>query len=356
SVFHFSDGINIIRGNNAQGKTNLLEAIFFLSCAKSFRAKKESELISFGECEAEIKAKIYSYSRCNNIKIGIKKGRKRSIYVNEVKKIKISDYVGTLQSVLFSPDDLFMIKEGPAIRRRFINIAISQLKPIYIHYLSVLNRILEQKSMLLKNNTDEKQRAELLDIYNIKLAQVGAHIVSYRNDFINEIAEKAKEIHYEMSNNKENLQIVYICDRYITDFENGNEVIAKSIYSHLCERKKAEIDSKSCLIGPQRDDIEILINGKSARFFASQGQIRTATLALKLAEREVFFKHSGEFPVLLLDDVMSELDEERQNYILNKIGDGQVFITSCDNLIASPIVKGRAFTIEGGAILCEEEI
>lgn len=344
--FSFSDRINVICGENAQGKTNLLESLFFLSCVKPIHAKKEKDLILFNQNSASIVAQADSFHRSLNINITLSTGS-RKIFVNEIKQTKVTDYIGLLQSVLFIPDDLSMIKEGPAIRRRFLNIAISQLKPNYIHCLSKYNRLLEQKNKLLKQEQMIDQT--LLDVYNEKLSYYGSFLISYRKDFIEQIKQEAVKNHYEMSKNSEILQIVYKTDRYVASLsDHDTHNVEQALYQHFYERQEAERESKSCLIGPHRDDIIFYINEKNAKDFASQGQIRTAILATKLAEREVFYKNTGEYPILLLDDVLSELDTMRQNYVLNKIDQGQVFITSCENLISSDLSHGKIFTIEQG--------
>ncbi len=340
--FAFSDRINVISGENAQGKTNLLEAIFYLSCVKTIHAKKERDLICFGDEEASVIANAESAMRNLDIRIDISTSPRR-IFVNGIKQQKVTEYIGNIQSVLFIPDDLSMIKEGPFIRRRFLNIAISQLKPNYLSALSRYNKILEQKNKLLKQ---ENKDPVLLDIYNERLSQYGATIIKYRADFVKQIAEEAEKNHYEMSNKREKLQIVYKTDRYITDDCN----IEEALYNHMSERINAEIESEMSLVGPHRDDLIFLINDISAKDFASQGQIRTAILSTKLAEREVFYKNTGEYPILLLDDVLSELDVTRQNYVLNKIDKGQVFITSCENLISPAMECGKLFEIENGIL------
>ncbi|MBR5478639.1 MAG: DNA replication/repair protein RecF [Clostridia bacterium] len=342
SEFIFSDRINVISGENAQGKTNLLEAIFYLSCVKTIHAKKEKDLILFDETDASLFAEVETAERNFNVKIDVS-GAPRRIFVNGVRQEKVTEYIGNLQCVLFIPDDLSMIKEGPFIRRRFLNIAISQLKPKYLSALSIYNKVLEQKNKLLKN---EKVDDILLDVYNEKLAKHGAEIIRYRRDFVHELQVEAEKNHYEMSSGREKLQIVYKTDRYITP-END---IEEALLRHMNERRAAEKESEMSLIGPHRDDLVFMINSVSAKDFASQGQIRTAILSTKLAEREVFYKLTGEYPILLLDDVLSELDTTRQNFVLNKIDCGQVFITSCENLISPNLECGKLFEISKGGL------
>ncbi len=345
--FSFSENINVICGENAQGKTNLLDALFYISCVKPINAKKERDLIKFGEDFSKIEALAEAEKRELDILIDITKAP-RKIFVNGIRKQKVTEYIGSVKTVLFTPDDLSMIKEGPSLRRRFLNIAISQLKPNYVHALSIYNKILEQKNALLKQ---ENINDTLLDIYNEKLSKQGESIIKYRLEFVSRVNKKAAEIHNEMSNGREKLQIIYKTDRYIG--ENSN--IFDALYKHMSDRKTAEIESNSSLVGPHRDDLEFLIGEISAKDFASQGQIRTAILSTKLAEREVFYDLCGEYPILLLDDVLSELDSNRQNFVLNKINCGQVFITSCENLFSTVLEKGKLFTIERGKCINDKE-
>lgn len=345
-----SPGVNLILGENAQGKTNFLESIFFLSCVKSFHAKNERELILFGESQARIEADVVTRERDLSLRIDLSLNAKRKIYENGILQKKLLDYVGTVQTVLFSPDDLYLIKEGPAIRRRFLNIAISQLKPNYIQALAEYNRIIEHKNKILKNE-ELSGRCDLLDVFNEKLATSGALIIKYRSDFINELLYFASKIHNEMSGGRENLSLRYVTDRYIEDLSQPAEQISKALLRHLNDRKGAELDAQSCLVGAHKDDIEILIDEKPAKFFASQGQIRTAVLSIKMAERDVFYKIGGELPILLLDDVLSELDENRQGYLLNKISHGQVIISSCHNHMFSKASDIAAFEVNSGEIL-----
>ena len=216
--FSFSDNVNVISGENAQGKTNLLDALFFISCVKTINARKERDLISFEEKFAKIEAIAETAERTLNIEINIT-NTPRKIFINGVKQQKVTDYIGNIKTVLFTPDDLSMIKEGPSLRRRFLNIALSQLKPKYVHTLSKYNRILEQKNSLLKGDyTDDL----LIDVYNQRLSKLGADLIKYRLEFTKEISEEAVNIHNEMSNGREILQIVYKTDRYLDEFPAFN--------------------------------------------------------------------------------------------------------------------------------------
>ena len=348
-----SPGVNLILGENAQGKTNFLESLFFLSCVKGFHAKQEKELILFGEQNARIDARVETRERELSLRVELSLSAKRKIYENGILQKRLLDYVGTLQTVLFSPDDLSMVKEGPALRRRFLNIAISQLRPNYIQTLAEYNRILEHKNKILKNAELSGGR-ELLGVFNEKLAETGAVLIRYRQEFVNILAKYAKIIHSEMSGTRETLQISYHTDRFVEDPGSAAEVIKGQLLDHLEARRAAELDAQSCLIGPHKDDLEFEIDGRPAKFFASQGQIRTAVLALKMAERDVFAEVTGEIPVLLLDDVLSELDEGRQAYLLHRISKGQVFISSCQTPTCCEMERGAVFQVEKGKILRTE--
>ena len=342
------NGINVVLGSNAQGKTNLLESIFFLSCVRSFHARKESELVQFTFPDATICADVFSHQREFQIKINLSATKKRQIFVNGIKQTKLLNYVGLVQTVLFSPDDLNLMRNGPSARRRFINIALSQLKPRYLQTLSQYQKVLEEKNKLLKQPVFYGELDTLLDVYNERLATLGASIISYRAAFLEKLAAHAQEIHKEMSQTKETFSAIYQTDRYVENPCGDIKEIETALYRHFCERKVAECESRMCLIGPHRDDLDCLINSVSVRQFASQGQTRTAVLALKLAERNLFFEANGEYPILLLDDVLSELDETRQDFVLNQITNGQVFITSCEPSAKKLVHTGKVFTMKQG--------
>ncbi|MBE6915256.1 MAG: DNA replication/repair protein RecF [Ruminococcaceae bacterium] len=339
--------VNVIFGDNAQGKTNLLESVFFLSCVKSLHAKKEAELVKFCESDAMILANILSHRRDFEIRINLSATKKRQIFVNSIKQNKLLDYVGLVQTVLFSPSDLNLMRSGPSARRRFVNIALSQLKPKYLQVLSQYQKVLDEKNKLLKQAEIPDM---LLDVYNERLAVLGASVISYRAAFLENLATHAKTIHGEMSQTKEDFTAVYQTDRYAEPLIGDEKAVSEAIYRHFCERKIVEIDSRICLVGPHRDDLDCLINGSSVRQFASQGQTRTAVLALKLAERNLFFEAMGEYPILLLDDVLSELDSKRQDFVLNQITNGQVFITSCDPSAEKLSRSGKIFTMKQGIL------
>ena len=348
----FSDSRNLFFGENAQGKTNLLEAVFYLSCLKTFRGSRDSDVIKTGCSEASIKGIFDCYGRKIEVFCEITRtGRK--LFVNGIREMRPSDHIGLIKTVSFSPDDLQLIKEGPAERRRFMNISVSQLRPGYIKALHEHNKIIENKRKILKM---EEERASYLDFYDVlneKLAKVSAYLTLERGRFLKNIEETANRVEAQISGGREELKIVYNHDSAVEDTSaSSNE---ERIYEHLKKRKEAELASGMCLVGSHRDDFTVYINGKSARDFASQGQIRSAVLAIKVAEHEITEKDSGEKPIFLLDDVLSELDPTRRSFLLNDIGRGQTIITGCDPSMFSELSHGRIFTISGGEIANKTE-
>ena len=318
----FSPDINVIRGRNAQGKTNLLEAVYMLATGRSFRSRFDRELVGFGFSSAEVLADIEAHGREQTVKIVLTPGRRKQITVNSVKKTA-SELAGTITAVLFCPEDLAIVRDGAVVRRRLMDNAISQLRPGYAAALTEFNRILEQKSAILRDYHEKPSLLYTLD------------------DF-------SSPIHREFSGGSDELRLFY---KTVSTVENPY-ASEREIYYAVCEHqeshRKAELESGQCLTGAHRDDIEIEINGKSARTFASQGQKRTAALSIKLGEREIHLQESGEYPVLLLDDVLSELDEKRQEFVLNRIGGGQTLITCCEDDGITERTGGRVITIDGG--------
>ena len=345
----FSPGTNVIYGENAQGKTNLLEAVYILAAGKSFRTRFDRELIGFGYDSAEILADIESHDREQTVRIILRSGVRKQITVNSVKKTA-SDLSGTLTAVLFSPDDLNLIKDGAAARRRLMDNAISQIRPRYAEYLSQFNKLYESKTRILKDWREKPSLLDTLDDFSDEMCRYSARLIRYRAAFIEKLREEAAPIHGEFSGAGEELDLEYSS---VSSVKNplGS---AQEIYYDLCEHqeshRKAEIESQQCLTGAHKDDIIISINGKNARSFASQGQTRTAALSLKLAEREIFLDETGEYPVLLLDDVLSELDLRRQEFVLNRIGGGQTLITCCEDEGISKRTGGKVLYVEKGRI------
>ena len=345
----FSPGTNVICGPNAQGKTNLLESVYMLSCGRSFRTRFDRELVGFGYSEGQILAEVFSRDRQQTIDIRLRAGLAKRITVNGVRKTasELSDAVNV---VLFCPDDLNLIKEGAAVRRRLMDNAISQIRPRYAELLTEFNKLYEHKTRILKDWREKPSLLDTLDEFSDGMARASAQLIRYRAAYAARLNQTAPAIHREFSGKGEELSIAYQTVSTVRD----PFAPAKEIYYDICEHqeahRQAELDSAQCLTGAHKDDLDIQINGRSARSFASQGQTRTAALSLKLAERELLQAESGEMPILLLDDVLSELDARRQEFVLNRIGGGQTLITCCEDAEISKRTGGKVLLVEKGKI------
>ncbi len=318
--FEFLPATNILYGNNAQGKTNALEALYLFSFGKSFRTQQDRELINFAENFTRLSVEFEDNKRSNTIEIVIRRDRKKQIKVNGVAICAISDLIGKFSVVLFSPDELNLTKGSPNARRRFLDIALSQMRPKYYHILRRYNKVLEQRNDLIKKLrfSPDSSAKETLFVWNEKLSEYGMALIEYRKKFVEKLHEFSKQIHYEICD--ENFEI-----RYKAAFNTKEEFKNK-----LDASLEKEIEQGFTMYGPHRDDLEIVTEGKDIKVYGSQGQHRSAVLALKLAQADMMFDDSGEYPVLLLDDIMSELDSKRRQYLVNKIKDKQVIITCTD--------------------------
>jgi len=345
----FDDGINVISGKNAQGKTNLLEAVFMLSGGRSFRTRFDREIIGFSESSAEIMAEISSGDREQRVQILLSRGTARKILKNGVKKTG-AELSEDLKAVLFCPDDLNIIKDGAAARRRLLDMAISQLRPGYAKLLSDYVRLYENKLRILKDYGDNAAMMDTLDDFSLNMCKISAQLIRYRASFSRRLSAAAAPIHAEFSGVGEALSIDYKTVSTISDPMASAAEIFEELCEHYFAHKAAEIRTASCLSGAHKDDLEIALNSQSARAFASQGQTRTAALSIKLAEREIFLEETGEYPILLLDDVLSELDATRQEFVLNRIGGGQTLISCCEDGEISRKTGGRVIFIENGEI------
>lgn len=345
----FNEGTNVISGENAQGKTNLLEAVYMLSCGRSFRTRFDRELIGFGYSGAEILADLVSHDREQTIKIQLRQGMAKKITVNGVKKTA-GELSSVINTVLFSPDDLNLIKDGAAVRRRLMDNAISQIRPRYAEFLSDFNKLYENKTRILKDWREKPGLIDTLDEFSDGMCRASAQLIRYRAAFAARLNSAAKPIHRDFSGKEEELDILY---KTVSSVKDPFAPV-KEIYYDICEHqekhRQAEIESCQCLTGAHRDDLEIAINGNNARSFASQGQTRTAALSIKLAEREIFLSETGEYPILLLDDVLSELDMKRQEFVLNRIGGGQTLISCCEDEGISSRTGGKVLFVEKGRI------
>ena len=329
--------INIFYGENAQGKTNIIESVFLASIGKSFRSSKDSELIKFGENYAKIEIDFHKSDRDGNIEIGI--SNKKNININKIKIKKLSDLLGNINTVIFTPDDINILKGGPQNRRKFLDVMISQLKPNYMYAINLYKKALDERNNYLKKIKLENANENLLELWDEQLIKYGNIISNYRNEFIEKIKEKINIIHKNITGNKEEIKIEYISD--CLDKNNFKEF--------LKERKKLDIIKGYTTRGIHRDDFQIFINDILVNVYGSQGQHRTAVLSLKISELQVIAEEIGENPILLLDDFMSELDEKRRNNFMENIKDTQVIITCTDNLLLDGI-DSKIFYVNNGQV------
>lgn len=329
-------GMNVICGENAQGKTNIIEGIWTLTGAKSFRGAKDSEFIKFGSEYALIEAEFISEEIRKQEKIVIKE--KKEAYLNGKKQGKASDIIGNLNAIVFSPADLRLLTDGPSIRRRFLDLSIGQLYPSYVEILKAYMRAVTQRNSIIKELRFDSTVSIMLDVFEKEIAINGRKIVELRKRYIENLNFYLPNIYSGISAGKEILETEYISE----NIENLEE--------KLQDKRKEDMYSGVTSIGPHRDDLIFKINGINARSFASQGQKRSIALSLKLAEAEVIKKNVGECPICLMDDVMSELDPERQNFILNHIQEMQVFLTCCDPSNFKNLKAGKVFNIKNGSV------
>ena len=313
-------GINIFYGENAQGKTNIIEAIYLCAMGKSFRTNKDKEMIKIDSENSIIEAEYEKEDRDGKIKISLE--NKKNVFLNGIKIKKLSELISNLNIVIFTPDDINILKGGPQNRRKFLDIMIGQLKPNYIYILNNYLKTLEQRNIYLRQIKEEGKNQELLDIWDEKISEYAVEVYKYRKEFMEKIEKQIKKTHKEITNNKEEISIQYI-----------SECDEKEKYKKkLKERRNLDIIKGYTTKGVHRDDFIIKINDKEVNIYGSQGQHRTAILSLKLAELTVVEEEIQEFPILLLDDFVSELDKNRIHNFLEKIGDIQVIITCTEKL------------------------
>lgn len=346
----FHPGVNVIAGENAQGKTNLLEAIAYLSSASSHRARYDRELIRHGEDHAFLKGTVTSHDRELTLEADLHRGIRRQLRSNGVKLKTAGELSGLFNTVLFCPEDLYLIREGAEARRRFLDSCICQLRPRYAQALAEYKRLYQHKTRILKDSEQYPSLLDTLDDFSLRMAQCGAVIIHYRAHFIRRLGETAPDIHMDCSGGREKLILRYETVSTVTDPEANPKALLPQLIAHQESHREAEIAARSCLSGPHKDELAVEIDGNSAKSFASQGQTRTAALALKLAARDIFYHDSEEWPVLLLDDVLSELDQRRQEFVLNRITSGQVFITCCEEEKLARLRDGKAFYVKNGTL------
>ncbi len=342
----FNDKVNFIVGNNAQGKTNLLEGIYMSSIGKSFRTSKDSEMIGFGKDFCKIKVTAQKNLFLTDVEIIIRNDRGKSVKVDGVNISKTSDLLENIYIVIFSPEDLKIVKDEPEKRRRFIDRELCLIKPYYFDCLSSYRKVLLQRNTYLKEKNIEKS---VLDIWDTQLSSYGAKIISMRRDFIEKINEISHRLHLNITNGRENLKIEY--DPSVNPVGEVKDT-ENILYKCLKDSYNNDMRLRTTTKGPHRDDIQFYIDDVNVRSYGSQGQQRTAALSLKLAELDLIKNETGENAVLLLDDVMSELDNSRQEFLIRSLSDIQLFITSTDitDNLKDVVSKGNIYKIEEGKL------
>lgn len=346
----FDSEFNIIYGDNAQGKTNIIEALFLCAVGRSHRTSKDIELVRKGETGYYVKVEFEKDIGESLVEVAYSREEKKKIRINEIPAKKIGNLMGHLNIVIFSPEDLFIIKEGPSERRRFLDITLSQLKPSYFYDLQQYSKILAQRNMLLREISIKKELIVTLDVWNHHLVKTGSRIMRARKEFIERMDKNAAERHSRLTNGSENLKITYV-----PSIESQNMYDIKEIENAFQKKLEASTSSeiKKCttLHGPQRDDYDIILNGMSTKQYGSQGQQRTSVLSMKLSEIDIMKEDTGENPVLLLDDVLSELDAKRQEYLFKNIDGIQTFITCTDrNLFGKEKKEAKYLNIINGKV------
>lgn len=348
----FCDGINILAGENAQGKTNLLEAVFYASVGRSFRASSSNEMISFGKRTSTVSIDYQSEKRekSDNITIKLFSDKKKIVEKNHLRVERLSDIVGSFRSVLFCPEHLSLIKDGPLERRNYLDIAISRISPKYIRSLQRYAYFLKQRNALIKSASSNRDVFDAtVDLWSEQLATEAAEIAFYRVEFLKRVSRIVSECFEEMTGKKESVEIIYRgsasleADEYL-----DRELVKQKYIALLSSSHDREIFVGSTLWGVHKDDIEIKINGKNARSFASQGQQRSLALALKLAEGEICKEEFGDYPVFLFDDVLSELDDTRRNYMLRFAKGKQVIITTCEMKVVEALDADKKILVVNG--------
>ncbi len=348
-----SDGCNIFYGKNAQGKTNIIEAIFLCAVGRSHRTPKDVELIKIEEDIYRVDLDVSKTGEDTNISVCFDNQVGKKYKVNEIPLKRTSELIGNINAVIFSPEEIMMIKQGPSERRRFTNMTISQIKPLYYKTLQKYLHVVKQRNAILKKMFLGMEDGKELMVWNDVLASVGAQIMAERRDFVKRMSVKLTNNHMKLSDGKEKLEIVYRPSFNIDDC-NSTAEIKKKFIKVLEESATREKQRAMTLFGPQRDDYEFIINGISLKHYGSQGQQRTAILALKISEVEIMHEETDEMPVLLLDDVKSELDENRQEILFNTIKNIQTIITCTEKETFNYDGNTKVFHVDNGTIISEE--
>lgn len=352
----FIKDINIIYGENAQGKTNILESIYLCSTARSHRTTKVKELIKSDSEKMKVSVDVEKNETITNIEFNYIINEKKLIKINEIPIKKTGELMGQLSAVIFAPEDLFIIKDGPSERRRYIDIMISRIKPSYFYSLQRYFKIIKQKNSLLKEIQKDRKKEYIKEIWDITAAKEAIKIIKERSLIIKELNNNSKIWHNKISNEKEKLIIEYENNMDVEIKNDNKEEMLKEIIKKIKKLNEREIETGNTLIGPHRDDIKIKINDKSLKAYGSQGQQRTAVLSMKLSEIDIIKKYTDEYPILLLDDIMSELDEGRRKKIIENIKNIQTFITCTDYEYFKKTIKRKIkyFKIENGKLIEEK--
>lgn len=348
----FENKVNVILGENAQGKTNVMESIFVLAMAKSHRTSNDKELIRWDEEYAKIEGRVQKQSTSIPLELTIaKKGKKAKI--NHIEQQKLSQYVGNMNVVMFAPEDLHLVKGSPQVRRRFIDMEIGQISPVYLHDMSQFHKILQQRNHYLKLLQTKKQSdTTMLDVLTEQFIHYAAKIVEKRYQFLVILQKWAKPIHSGISRNIEELKIQYKPSLDVSEAMSLSKII-ETFEEKFHQVRVREIERGVTLVGPHRDDLIFYVNSRDVQTFGSQGQQRTTALSLKLAEIELIHSEIGEYPILLLDDVLSELDDYRQSHLLNTIqGKVQTFVTttSVEGIHHQTLREASTFFVKQGII------
>ena len=341
-IVEFNKNINVIYGDNAQGKTNILEAIFLSAFGKSFRTSKEKELIKLDKEFLNVSTFYKKSDREGKIQINI--SNKKEVKLNGVKLKKLSELLGNINLVIFTPDDINILKDGPAKRRRFLDMMIGQLRPNYVYVLNQYLKTIEQRNNYLRQIKFENKSKNMLEIWDEKLANHAQIIYDYRREFVDKILNKIVDIHKNITDNLEEINI-----KYISDFKDRESYIKR-----LNEKVENDVYRGYTSSGIHRDDFEVYLNGKNINLYGSQGQFRTAILSLRLAELYVIYDEIGEYPILLLDDFMSELDEKRRRKFVENITDAQVILTGTHKLLLENF-NYNIYNVKDGQVKKEEQ-
>lgn len=339
---NFAGGTNLLYGDNAQGKTNIVEAIYLAATTKSHRGSKDREIIQFHHDEAHIRIHYEKQDIMHQLDMHLKKNRAKGVAIDRIPIRKSSDLLGQIPVIFFSPEDLKIIKNGPSERRKFLDIELSQLERLYLYHLTKYNKILMQRNNLLKQLKFQPNLVDTLEFWDLQLVKYGSEVIRYRRKFIDHLNMIIKQIHRKLTGNQEEIQLEY-----------ENNVEYDIFLTELNKKRSIDLKYTTTSIGPHRDDISFIVNGIDIRKFGSQGQQRTAALSLKLSQIQFVKEVLHDTPVLLLDDVLSELDSNRKIYLLESIKDTQTFITctGLDEFISQHLPVQRMFQIKEGKII-----